>query len=193
MSSTPSPLRSDAQANRQRILDVARRALTANPDASLNSIAKAAQVGAGTLYRHFPTREALVVAVNQAEVNKLIDLAHELSLAHPATEAFRQWCTRLIDYVVGQRGFAETLRAALSLAEQEEAYRPVREAIEHLLDAGARQDAFRRDYDSGDMQLLLSFIWQIRTKEGEARARRLIELIIDGLSRLPDDNAPLGE
>lgn len=182
MNSIESTLRSDAQANRQRILDVARHALASNPDASLNSIAKSAQVGPGTLYRHFPSRAALVVAVNQEEVNKLIALADDLSLTLPAPEAFRRWCNHLIEFVVKQSGFAETLKAALSLAEQEKAYRPVREAIEHLLEAGSRQGTFRRDYDSGDLQLLLSFIWQIRTVEGESRARRVIELVIDGLS-----------
>src|SRR5207247_1564210 len=80
-------LRSDAQANRDRILDVARDALAADPAVSLNSIAKMARVGAGTLYRHFPTREALLVGVYRKEIEAVVELASTLLAKHPPLRA----------------------------------------------------------------------------------------------------------
>lgn len=175
------PQRSDAKANRTKLVEAARGALAENPEASLNSIANLAGVGAGTLYRHFPTREALVVAVNRVEVERLTLLAHELSQDNPPVEAFRLWCHRLIDHVVRQSGFREMLRAALSLAEREKTYRPVREAIAHLIGECEKEGAIVPDVDPSDLQLLLSFIWQIRTAEGERRAHRAVEIVLRGL------------
>jgi AcrR family transcriptional regulator len=82
-------LRADARANRDRILDVARDALATDPAASLNSIAKAAGVGAGTLYRHFPSRESLVLGVYRKEIDTLVALAPVLLARHPPLQAFR--------------------------------------------------------------------------------------------------------
>ncbi|WP_244182280.1 TetR/AcrR family transcriptional regulator [Gluconacetobacter entanii] len=76
-------LRADAQANRDRILDIARDAFAADPGVSLNAIAKAAGVGAGTLYRHFPSREALLVGVYRKEIDELVSLAPDLLANHP--------------------------------------------------------------------------------------------------------------
>jgi AcrR family transcriptional regulator len=177
--------RSDAKANRARLLSVARDALAADPAASLNSIAKAASVGPGTLYRHFPTREALVVAVYRAEIENLIALSRALTDQLPPIDAFRSWCFRLIEHVRGQRGFAELLQAAMSEQERADAYRPVIDAIDHLLKACEASGAIPHAADPGDIQLLLGFIWQIRTGEGELRARRIVDLIIRGLMTAP--------
>ena len=182
MASIAPVIRSDARANRKLLLDTARTALTGNPQASLNSIAKAAGVGPGTLYRHFPSREALVVAVNRSEVEQLVPLARALLADYAPLSAFRLWCDRLIDHVVRQRGFRETLSAVLSLAEQEQTYRPVREAIELLLQACELEGSIRPGIDSIDVQLLLSFIWQVRTPEGERRAHRAVDIILHGLN-----------
>ena len=84
-------LRADARENRDRILDVARGALAADPSASLNSIAKAAGVGPGTLYRHFPSREALVLGIYRQEIDAMVALAPVLLAEHPPLRAFRLW------------------------------------------------------------------------------------------------------
>ena len=181
MSPTAAPLRSDAKANRAKLIETARKALTADPDASLNSIAKTAGVGAGTLYRHFPNREALIVAVNRAEIEQLLEIAHELLEQHAPIEAFRLWCHLLIDHVVRQQGFREVLRAALSQPEQEEAYMPVRMAIDRLLRECEAVEAIEMGIEASDVQLLLSFIWQIRTPAGERRAHRAVEIVLRGL------------
>jgi AcrR family transcriptional regulator len=176
------PLRSHAHANRERLLAAAREALAADPAASLNSIAKSASVGPATLYRHFPTRDALLVAVYRAEVENLIALSHALTAELPPIEAFRSWCHRLIEHVRLQQGFGELLQAAMSEQEKLDTYRPVIDAIAHLLRACEEAGNIPRKSDPGDIQLLLSFIWQIRTADGELRARRAVELIIRGLT-----------
>jgi AcrR family transcriptional regulator len=83
------PLRSNARQNRERILEVAHDALTASSTASLNSIARKAGVGIATLYRHFPSREALVLAVYRHEVQRLVDAAPVLLKTHPPIDALR--------------------------------------------------------------------------------------------------------
>jgi AcrR family transcriptional regulator len=176
------PSRSDAKANRERLVTAAQAAFATNPAASLNSIAKLAEVGPGTLYRHFPTREALVVAAYRAEIENLIGLSHVLTEQLTPVEAFRTWCHRLITHVCSQRGFAEVLKAVLSEQERADAYRPVINAITHLLEAGEATGTICKGTDPGDIQLLLGFIWQIRTAEGERRARRMVNLIVRGLT-----------
>src|SRR5580693_5308676 len=95
-SSRPSePLRSNARQNRDRILAVAHEALIASSDASLNSIAKRAGVGIATVYRHFPTREALVLEVYRHEVTQLAEAAPALLASHPPLDALRKWMDRL--------------------------------------------------------------------------------------------------
>src|SRR5277367_2562625 len=122
-------LRADARANRDRILDVARDALATDPAASLNSIAKAAGVGAGTLYRHFPSREALVLGVYRKEIDALVALAPKLIARHKPLQAFRLWCDRLAQLGRVKHGIADTLHAAQSDRDFEETYFPMVGAV----------------------------------------------------------------
>src|SRR6185312_3183873 len=100
----PKPGRADARENRERLIAVAREALRESPDASLNSIAKRAGVGAGTLYRHFPNREALVFAVYQDEVEKVSARAPELLAEQPPVEALRTWFGLLCERIRTKHG-----------------------------------------------------------------------------------------
>ncbi len=118
-------LRADAQQNRERILEAARDALAASGDASLNSIAKRAGVGPGTLYRHFPSREALILAVYRYDVQQLADAAPELLADHPPIEALRLWCDRLAHYGMIRHGLADALHAAAADGLAGETYDPV--------------------------------------------------------------------
>ena len=175
-------LRADARLNRERILDVAREALAGSPDASLNSIAKAAGVGPGTLYRRFPTREALVLAVYRKEIAALVDLAPALIAARPPLEAFRLWCNRLAQYGRMKHGLAEVLHAAITDRDHEETYWPMVGALDQLLKACAAAGAFRANVDAEDVLLVFGFLWRIKPGPGsKAQARRLIDLLIDGL------------
>ena len=104
-------LRADARANRDRILEVARVALAADPDASLHSIARTAGVGQGTLYRHFATREALVLSVYRREIDALVELAPALLAEHPPLRAFRTWCDRFAQAGRRKHGMAAVIDA----------------------------------------------------------------------------------
>ncbi|WP_018532257.1 MULTISPECIES: TetR/AcrR family transcriptional regulator [unclassified Streptomyces] len=94
------------------ILQVASDALTESPDASLNSIAKRAGVGPGTLYRHFPTREALLLEVHQHGIDRLTDAVTEGLATQPPLEALRSWFTTLSGYVRFKHGLDEALNSA---------------------------------------------------------------------------------
>src|SRR5690348_3307239 len=106
------PTRADAQQNRERILQAAHDALAESDDASLNSIAHRAGVGAGTLYRHFPSREALILAVYRHDVQALVDSVSDVLAEYGPLDAFRVWFERLADYVRVKHGLGEALHSA---------------------------------------------------------------------------------
>jgi AcrR family transcriptional regulator len=181
------PLRSDAQQNRERILEVARDALAASPDASLNSIAKAAGVGPGTLYRHFPNRQALVLGVYRKEIGQLVDLAPALIAKHPPLTALRLWFDRLAHYGRIKHGLADVLHAAMNDGVLRETYGPMVGAIDLLLRACEASGKIRHGVDAEDVLLLMGFLWRIApSRAGEARAERLLDLVIDGLQARAD-------
>jgi AcrR family transcriptional regulator len=176
------PVRADARQNRARIIEVARDALTASSDASLNSIAKKAGVGPGTLYRHFPTREALILAVYRHEVERLAAYAPELLEEHPPLEALRLWFDRLAYYGRIKHGLSDVLHALTDDGLAGESYGPVIGAITVLLRACEDDGSIRPGIDPDDVLLMLGFLWRVSPgEEGEARAARLIDLVIDGL------------
>jgi len=176
------PLRADALENRERILAVARGALAAAPNASLNSIAKAAGVGPGTLYRHFPNREALVLAVYRQEIQQMVELAPALLAKQPPLVALRQWFDRLAHYGRIKHGLADVLHAAMNEGVLSETYGPMVGAIERLLRACEAAGAVGSGVDAEDVLLLMGFLWRLEPgREGEARGRRLLDLVIDGL------------
>lgn len=175
-------LRADAQANRDRILDVARDALAADPAASLNSIAKAAGVGPGTLYRHFPSRDALALGVYRREVDALLALAPKLLAKHPPLEAFRLWCERLGQSSRKKHAIADLLHAAMSDEDFQQAYWPMVDTVRGLLSACEGSGDIRPGTDAEDFLVLLGSVMQVPpTPEGEARAKRLLALVFRGL------------
>ena len=187
MTQQDEPLRSDAQQNRERILEVARDALAASPHASLNSIAKAAGVGPGTLYRHFPNRQALVLAVYRQEIGQLVDLAPALIAKHPPLTALRLWFDRLAHYGRIKHGLADVLHAAMNDRVLRETYGPMVGAIDLLLRSCAASGKIRDGVDAEDVLLLMGFLWRIVPgRAGEARAERLLDLVIDGLQARTD-------
>ncbi|WP_158853717.1 TetR/AcrR family transcriptional regulator [Saccharothrix deserti] len=109
------PLRADAQRNRDRLIEAALTAFTQDgAGVALESIAKRAGVGIGTLYRHFPTREALVEAVYRNELTKLCDAASELLRTLPPHEATRAWMDRFVQYMATKRGLSDALNALIA-------------------------------------------------------------------------------
>src|SRR6266536_234096 len=137
------PMRADAQRNRTRLLEAAVRAFSQEgPDVTLDAIAKDAGVGIGTLYRHFPTREALVEAAYRNELARLCDAAPDLLRGLPPDQAMRRWMDRFVAYMTTKRGMADALRAVIACGGNP--YAHSREllvaAITALLSAGARAE-----------------------------------------------------
>lgn len=174
--------RRDAENNRQQILAVAAKAFAASPEASLNSIAKAAGIGPGTLYRHFPTREALVLAVYHNEIEQMVAFADGLLAKHPPLEALRVWLEKLAQPVRAKHAMASVLNAAMTETDREASYGPMVAATERLVAAAIRAGAMRKGLDAEDVLHLVGFLWRLPPgKKGEARARRLLDFVMAGL------------
>ena len=177
------PSRKDARTNRERILIAARETFAASSSASLSAIARQAGVGIGTLYRHFPSREALIIELYRHDIQHLIDLAPALAASRPPLEALRLWFGEVARYGQLKYGAAEVIHAATS---DEEYYEPFVRAIAGLLDHGAADGSLKQGLDPEDVLLQLSVLWRIDPERGgEARAERILDLIIDGLQARP--------
>ncbi len=180
------PLRADAQHNRERILQAAHDAFAESGDASLNSVAKKAGVGAGTLYRHFPTREALILAVYRNDVQRLVESVPALLAQHPPIRALRLWFEHLAEGVKIKHGLGDALHAATAQDIVSETYGPVTRAIGELLRACEQAGSIRPGLDPGDVLLLMGFLWRTGPgEEGKAQANRLLDLVIDGFRAQP--------
>jgi AcrR family transcriptional regulator len=182
---TTRPLRADARRNRDRLLEVAVRAFSADgPDVSLETIAKEAGVGIGTLYRHYPTREALVEAAYRSELDRLCASAPELLKTAPPEVALRAWMDNFVDYMTTKRGMSEALRAVIASGGNPFAHSRAMlfEAATALLRAGAAAGAIREDVPAADVLASLSGITlAVGDPEQRAQAGRLLDLLMDGL------------
>jgi AcrR family transcriptional regulator len=183
------PLRADAQRNRDRLVDTAVRAFSQDgPEVTLESIAKEAGVGIGTLYRHFPTREALVEAAYRNELDRLCDAVPDLQKALSPAEALRTWMDRFIDYLATKRGMADALRAVIASGGNPYAHSMDRltTAITTLVQAAVADGAIRSDVDSGDVLTSLSGVALAAGEPAQrAKAGRLLDLLMDGLRYRP--------
>jgi AcrR family transcriptional regulator len=182
---TTRPLRADAQRNRDRLLDVAVRAFSHDgPDVTLDAIAREAGVGIGTLYRHFPTREALVDAAYRNELSRLCDSAPRLLKRQPPDRALRTWMDRFVDYMTTKRGMGDALKALIASGGNpfSESRDRLVDAITTLLRAGADAGSLRGDVDPEDVLISLSGL-SLATADADRRkqAGRLLDLLMDGL------------
>src|SRR3954470_18994877 len=156
-------LRADAQRNRDKLLSAAVALFSeAGEDVSLEAVARCAGVGIGTLYRHFPTRDALLEAAYRNEVTQLSDAADELLAQHPADEALALWMDRFVDYATTKRGIGPALKAMVSSSDLfADARRMNVGAIERLLAAGATQGTLRADVGAEDVLHAMGAIWSL--------------------------------
>ncbi|MGI5521121.1 TetR/AcrR family transcriptional regulator [Micromonospora sp. CA-259024] len=177
-------VRSDARENRARILAVARRAFAEDGDTSMNQIAQLAGVGPGTLYRNYPSREALVLAVYQDAVGELTDSVPGLLATLPPLEALRRWTTELVSAMRKKHGLGAALSPGAHQSITEQSYGPVIAAIAQLLDAGKRDGTIRADAEPADFLQLTGALWRAATGE-EDRSQAMLGLILDGLSTHP--------
>jgi AcrR family transcriptional regulator len=190
VTTTPSRAkRADALRNRERVLSAAVRAFSEHgPDASVNLIAKEAGVGIGTLYRHFPTREALIEAAYRNELAAVCEAAPNLLAQLTPVEALRAWMQRFLDYMTTKIGMAEALRSVI--ASGGDPYAQSRslldDAVARLLAAGVATGDIRGDVAADDVLIGLSGIGLAAGEPSQRRqAERLIDLVIDGLRYRP--------
>lgn len=179
--------RSDARRNRDAILEAALEALTESPDASLNAIAKRAGVANATLYRHFATREELVLATYQHEVQSLVDAAGLLMAEHAPIDALRSWVERLARYAVTKHGLADALRKATtpgSDLSSSDTYAAIVSALDRLLQANVSAGTLRPGLDADDVILALAGLWQLDPAgDWKAQAQRIYDIVLSGLQR----------
>ena len=145
-----SPRRADTRANHERILAAAVKSLAGSGEVSFNAIAKQAEVGVGTVYRHFPTPEALILAVYRREVRQLVDVVPVLLDKHAPEQAFRVWTTdHLAHYMMTKRGLADALRTATASRGQlpASAYESMVDALSTLLKANVDAGTVRADLE----------------------------------------------
>ena len=179
------PRRADARRNRDKLLAAATEAFAEHgEDVALETIAARAGVGIGTLYRHFPSRDALVVAAYEHEVDALCAAAAGLLETLPADEALRAWADRFADYMATKRSMGNALRAAA--ASDSPLFAVTRErilgALRLLLDAGAAAGTLRADVDPTDVMRVISGIWYLPDgPEWRDDVGRMLGLVIDGL------------
>ena len=181
--------RSDARENRARILAAAREAFAEDGATSMNQVAQRAGVGAGTLYRNFPTREALVLAVYQDEVTRMIDAVPGLLAELAPLDALRAWTTELVAAMRRKHGLGDALSPGARQTISEQTYGPVIDAIDAMLDAGKRHGSIRADADAADFLQLAGALW--RTAPGpDDRSPHMLALILDGLRPQPEASPP---
>jgi AcrR family transcriptional regulator len=177
--------RADGLRNREQLLQAAKAAFNAlGADAPLEEIARRAGLGIGTLYRHFPTRDALLAAVYRREVDQLSASAGTLLAERSAGEALKAWLHLLVDYMATKRVIAPALQA--SPGEGRAAYAAsgpaIAEAMNRLTRAAAASGDIRADVGPADLyRMLIGVSHGYDQPDWEPSARRLIDILMDGL------------
>jgi AcrR family transcriptional regulator len=177
--------RTDALRNRDRLLEAARTVFSAGgAEASLEAVAKAAGVGIGTLYRHFPTREALFEAVYRREVQQLADLAKRLEKEAEPIEALRQWMRSFVRFVATKKGMSVALAFAVSKDSDLFSYSSdlLTRAVGGLLSRAGTAGEIRNDISAEDLLRALVGMCYTRDQPGwQKNVLRLVDVFVDGL------------
>jgi AcrR family transcriptional regulator len=177
--------RADALRNRERVLEAARTVFSAGgPEASLEAVAKTAGVGIGTLYRHFPTREALFDAVYRHEAQQLAALAERLQKKAEPVEAIRQWMYSLVKFVATKKGMSAAL--ALAVAKDSDLFSYSSDLLMRsaggLLDRAIAAGEIRNDIGPEDLVRTLAGMCYTHDQPGwQKSVLRLVDIFIDGL------------
>ena len=183
--------RIDAVRNHERVLEAAKAVFSAGgPDASLEAVARHAGVGIGTLYRHFPTREALFEAVYRREVEQLAELAEQLKAAVSPVEALRHWLRANVEFIATKKGMSAALALAMNSSSELTAYSFERltAAMGGLLGRAVAAGEIRADISPEDLLRALVGMCLLHDQPGwQASVLRLLDVFVDGL-RWPVDN-----
>jgi len=176
--------RTDAQRNREHILKTAKQEFTrSGADTRLDDIAKQAGVGAGTLYRHFPTRDALLEAVYRTEVENLAAAEREFAETMLPLEALRAWMLLFVDYIATKKIIAPALNTLVGGPSKvvEASYAQIHAAIRALVKRAIRSGDIRRDLDPVDLLRALIGVANVATSpDWQQSARRLVDILITG-------------
>ena len=176
-------IRSDARRNRERLLDAAAAAFgAADGRVSLESIARAAGVGIGTLYRHFPSRDLLVEAVYRAELAEVAAAAGQLLERHPPKEALRHWMNRYASFVAAKRGMADSLHAMVEsgAVERSQTRASIVGAVDTLLRAGAEDGSLSADVQADDV--VSSLLGIFLASGSPDQMGRMLDLLVAGVA-----------
>jgi AcrR family transcriptional regulator len=177
-------MRADARRNYDKIIATARQAfLERDIDVPLDEIAKRANVGPGTLYRHFPNRDSLIEAVYREEVVKLADRAYALRDELPPEEALFAWVREEVHWVRESSGLASTLKAAIEDSSLTFAYckEELREAIRLLLEPAQKAGVVRAGLEPADLLRLGHGLGTAAAHADEEGVERILTVILDGL------------
>lgn len=181
--------RTDSVRNRELLLQAAAAVFGAGgPDASLEAVARRAGVGIGTLYRHFPTREALFEAVYRHEVEQLAEQAEQLKTAAVPVEALRSWLRSNVAFVATKKGMAAALALAVNKKSDLTAYSSDRltRAVASLLDRAVAAGEIRADISPEDLLRALVGMCYLHDQPGwQESVLRLVDVLVDGLRRTP--------
>jgi len=176
--------RTDALRNRERILHVAKQAFSlSGASASLDEIAKQAGVGPGTLYRHFPTRAALLEAVYRTDVEKLASAERKFAETLPPVEALRAWMLLFVDHIAAKQIIAPVLNELVGDPKKvfEPFYSQIWDAVRALVKRAIKSGDIRKDLDPIDLLRALIGVANVATSpDWQKSARRLVDILITG-------------
>ena len=176
--------RTDALRNRERILDAAKEAFTHfGASASLDEIARQAGVGAGTLYRHYPTRDDLIEAGYRSEVEKLAAAERKYADTMPPIDALRRWMMLVVDLVAAKQIIAPALNSVVGGPSRlyEGSRSLIHGAMDALVKRAIRSGDLRKDIDSGDLLRALIGVFYVGTgPDSQQSARRVVDILIAG-------------
>ena len=178
--------RADAERNRARLLDAAKAAFSSGQTPTLEQIARAAGVGIGTLYRHFPTREALVEALYRKELADLCGAADELLKSRAPERALRAWMDVFANYVAAKREMADALRAVFAAGSVtvSQAREELTVAVRTILDAGVADGTLRDDVRPEDVVAMIVGAFTATSLAGGQQQRaRMFDLLVDAVRR----------
>jgi AcrR family transcriptional regulator len=187
--SKPKRLRVDAERNRAGLLDAARAAFASGQvPVTLEQVARDAGVGIGTLYRHFPTREALVEALYRQELADLCASAGDLLGTHAPERALRAWMDRFAGYVRAKREMADALRAVFAAGSVTVSFarEQLTAAVQTILDAGIAAGTLRDDVRAEDIvATIVGMFTATSLAGGHEQLERMLDLLMDAVRRPP--------
>lgn len=180
----PRAKRVDAQRNLRTLLQAAMDVFAeSGVDAPVRAIAERAGVGVGTLYRHFPQRADLIVAVMKSQIDDCADAAATIAAEHEPGEALARWMQRYVDFILTKRGLSNALHSdhAAYAALPDYFYARLRPALSSLLQAAVEQDVIRPGFEADELLRAAATLCKANPDEDTALTRKMVGLLVDGL------------